>query len=97
MSEKGVVPWIYEEDPESRHVLASEVLGEMQSLARHPGWKRIMDTIDQKITAGRDSMEATGRDIELKRGALKALREIRGITDFAIERADAELSKHRGE
>lgn len=97
MSVKGVVPWMYEDEPDVRHALAGQVLGEMQSLLQHPGWRRLVDTIDQKITAGRDGMERTGQNIELSRGAIRALREIKALPDFAIERADLELARHRGE
>lgn len=97
MTTPGIVPWIYEDDPERRHALAGEVLQEMQSLLQHPGWKRLAGTIDQKVTAGRDAMERTGRDIELQRGGLKALREIKGLPAHAIDRAGAELALHRGE
>ena len=96
MTATGIVPWIYEDDPETRHALAGGVLHEMRSLVEHPGWQRLAKVIDQKITAGRDEMERTGRDIEMQRGALKALRIIKGLPDHAIERATAELDHHRG-
>jgi hypothetical protein len=69
----------------------------MQSLMQHPGWERLVKVIDQKITAGRDAMETTGRDIDLQRGGLKALRMVKGLPQYAIERAAAELKLHRGE
>lgn len=97
MSTSGLVPWIYEEDPDARHAIASEVLREMQSLMQHPGWRRLRHVIDQKITAGRDEMERTGQNVDLQRGALKALRNIKGLPEHAIERAGVELEAHRGE
>lgn len=97
MTQKGVVPWIYEDDPELRLALASEVFSEMKALVEHPGWARLCDTIDQMIVAARDKMESTGQNIEQLRGGLKALRKVRGIPEHAIERANAELALHRGD
>lgn len=92
----GVVPWIYEDDPETRELLAEEVVREMHSLLDHPGWKRLVKVIDQKVTAGRDEMERTGRDIDIQRGAIKMLRLVKNIPQRAVESATAELDKHRG-
>jgi plasmid stabilization system protein ParE len=97
MSAQGLVPWIYEDDPDARLAMADQVLREMQSLAEHPGWLRLQQVLNQKITAGRDEMERTGRNVDLLRGAVRAVREIKGLPEYAIERAHAELSLHRGE
>lgn len=96
MSAEGLVPWIYEDDPELRENLAEGVLREMHSLMQHPGWARLCKVIDQKIVAGRDTLEQ-GRDTDTTRGAIKALRIIKGIPQDGINRAAAELKLHRGE
>lgn len=97
MSAAGLVPWIYEDDPDARLAMADQVLREMQSLAQHPGWLRIQHVLNQKVTGGRDEIERTGRNVDLLRGGVRACREIKGLPEYAIERANAELSLHRGD
>lgn len=88
--------WHSEHEPERREALAALIAGEMDSLANHPGWLRLVEQVNERMKQETDELVKSSKEDERKRGIIAAFKSVVSMPDTVLASANRELNKHRG-
>lgn len=87
----SLTPWDGLERP-NRVAAAIDRKGDMEGLLATREWALLRDIVADLIEQGRDTLEV-GKDPDVVRGEIKALRRVLQLPDEAIRLASAEINR----